>query len=206
MALRIDSLWHADPSAKPRLRIQAKVHEINTVSFPRWEVVRYDVPARGNLPPVPFTWYNGGSGPGTRAAIEEKFGERLHWGDVGDPPWRDHAGALILGTKGRIHATGHNATFRLLPEDQFKDVDRSRPRKLAPSRGHERDWLIAAQGGDPAWSNFDYAGPLIEFLMLGNVATQFEGALEFDPLACKIVNNEEADKALRPQYREGWSL
>ena len=30
--------------------------------------------------------------------------------------------------------------------------------------------------------------------------------LEFDPVACKIVNNAEADALLRPKYREGWSL
>ena len=55
-------------------------------------------------------------------------------------------------------------------------------------------------------SNFDYAGPLIEFLLLANVATQFGQTLEFDPLACKIVNHPEADAALRRQYRQGWSL
>jgi hypothetical protein len=42
--------------------------------------------------------------------------------------------------------------------------------------------------------------------MLGNVATQCAGVLDYDPLAGKILNNEEADKALRSEYREGWSL
>jgi hypothetical protein len=42
--------------------------------------------------------------------------------------------------------------------------------------------------------------------MLGNVATQVEGGLEFDPVECKIVGNAEADKLLRCDYREGWSL
>jgi len=48
--------------------------------------------------------------------------------------------------------------------------------------------------------------PLTEFNMLGNVATQLEGPLEYDPVAGKIVNRAEADKALRTEYREGWSL
>jgi hypothetical protein len=55
-------------------------------------------------------------------------------------------------------------------------------------------------------SNFDYAGPLVEFLLLANVATLFGQTLEFDPLACKIVNHPEADAALRREYRKGWSL
>jgi len=206
MALKIDSLWQADPSTKPRIRLEAEVQEINRVGFPRWEVVRYEVPARGDLPPVTLTWYNGGSGPGVREAIEEKFGERLHWGDAGEPLWRDHAGTVIIGTKGRLHANAHNTTLRLLPEERFKGVERERPQRLPASRGHERDWLLAAQGGPPPWSNFDYAGPLIEFLMLGNVATQVEGPIEYDPLAMKIINNDRADALLTPKYREGWSL
>jgi hypothetical protein len=205
-ALKIDSLWYADPTTTPRIRLQAEVEAINRVGFPRWEIVRYDVPARGSLPPVRLSWYNGSSGPGVREAIEEKFGERLHWGDAGEPLWRDHAGTLILGSKGRIHSTAHNTTFRLLPEKAFEGIDRERPERLQASRGHERDWLIAARGGPAPWSNFDYAGPLIEFLMLGNVATQVQGPLEYDPLAMKITNNAEADALLTPEYREGWSL
>ena len=42
-------------------------------------------------------------------------------------------------------------------------------------------------------SHFDYAGPLVEFLLLANVATLFGQTLEFDPLGCKIVNHPEAD-------------
>ena len=55
-------------------------------------------------------------------------------------------------------------------------------------------------------SGFDYAGPLNEFLQLGNVATLFEGPIEYDPLAGKIVNNKAANQALHREYREGWSL
>jgi len=55
-------------------------------------------------------------------------------------------------------------------------------------------------------SNFDYAAPLIEFLMLGNVATQFPEELAFDPSTCKIVNHPDANAALQREYRQGWSL
>jgi len=62
------------------------------------------------------------------------------------------------------------------------------------------------QDGKPAWANFDYASALNEFLMLGNVATQFEDPLEFDPIAMNVTGNAEADALLRCEYREGWSL
>ena len=42
--------------------------------------------------------------------------------------------------------------------------------------------------------------------MLGNVATQFQGVLEYDPLAGRILNNPEADKALGSECRQGWTL
>jgi len=42
--------------------------------------------------------------------------------------------------------------------------------------------------------------------MLGNVATQFEGAIEFDAPAMKIANNPQAGALLRCEYRQGWAL
>jgi hypothetical protein len=55
-------------------------------------------------------------------------------------------------------------------------------------------------------SSFDYAGRLAEFVLLGNVSTLVGVPIEFDPVAMKIVNNAEADRALRCEYRQGWSL
>jgi len=202
MALKVHSLWLDAPpkDAKRLVRVEAKCAGINTLSFPRWEVVRWEIPSRAEFPPITITWHNGAA-PGSRQRLEGLIHAK------GDTKWsRDFAGAIIVGAKGTIHSTGHNATFRLLPEKEFRDVDRSGPKTVDRSRGHERDWLLACKGGKPAWSNFDYADALNEFLMLGNVATQFEGKLDFDPQACKIVNNPAADKALRSEYRKGWSL
>ena len=204
MALKVFALWQADPAAKtsPVLRVAAKVSAINRLSFPKWEVITWAIPARAEFPPITFTWHNGHP-PESRDRLWELMGEKP------DPDGKRQfpfAGALIVGTKGTIHSTGHNATFTLLPEDRFKDVETQRPKDVDPSRGHETDWFLACRGGKPAWANFDYASALNEFLMLGNVATQFDGALEFDPVSMKIANNAEADALLRPAYREGWSL
>jgi len=202
MALKVHELWLPDRrrEATPLIRVEAKCSAINQLSFPRWEVLKWEIPARAEFPPITFTWHNGGA-PGSRDHIEGLLAGGLNWGDQ-----MDHAGAIIVGTKGTIHTTGHNATFRLLPAEQFAGVDKNRPMQVDPSRGHERDWLIACRGGKPAWANFDYASALNEFLMLGNVATQFEDKLEFDPVATKIINNTRADALLRAEYRQGWSL
>ncbi len=206
MALRVHELWQADPAREPHplIRVEATSSGLNRLSFPRWEVIRWEIPERSGLPPVAITWHNGPS-PGVRQGLEAMTGD-LDWGDKKEKKWMDFAGSAIVGTKGTIHATGHNATFRVLPEERFRDVVKEPPKSVEPSRGHEADWFIACRGGKPAWASFEYAAPLNEFLMLGNVATQFEGKLEFDPIECKVVNHPEADRMLHHEYRPGWSL
>ena len=205
-SMKADSLWYADPATKPIIRIQAKVDAINKLGFSNWEHILWELPARGDLPSMLLGWLNGGGRSPMRKQIEDLIGRHLDWGDAGEKQGKDWAGTLITGTEGKLYATGHNATFTLLPEEKFKGLQCEKPEKLEQSHGHEQDWLEACKGGKPAWASYDYAGPFTEFNLLGNVATQFEGILEFDPLACKIVNNPDADKALRYEYREGWSL
>jgi len=203
MALKVHELWAADRSGEESaiIRIRSECSGINRLSFPRWETVEWEIPARAEFEPITFRWYNGAA-PGGRERIEALLGD-AGWGEKKQ---MDFAGAIIVGTEGTIHATGHNATFRLLPEEKFKDVEKSRPKTVDRSRGHEMDWFITCRGGKPAWANFDYASALNQFLMLGNVATQVEGHIDFDPIAMKIVNNTRADALLRPEYRKGWSL
>lgn len=207
MALRVQDLWlNALTAAQERLiTIEARHSGLNHLSFPKWEVIKWSVPARGDLPPVTFTWHNGRA-PGDRDLLEQLLGEGLDWGDKKEKKWADFAGTVIVGSKGKIHATGHNATFRLLPQEAFRQIQTERPETVEASLGHEQDWLRACRGGQPAWANFDYADALNEFLMLGNVATQFKTPLEFDPLTMQIVNNPAANALLSCEYRQGWSL
>ena len=203
MALKVHDLWLGQPSGagRPVIRVEAETSSLNRLSFPRWERIKWHIPARAEFPPITFTWYNGRS-PGA----DEFIGSLKRDASDKGPQGMDFAGACIVGEKGRIHANGHNATFRLLPEDEFRNVQRERPEKVEGSRGHEMDWLLACRGGKLAWANFDYADALNEFLMLGNVATQIEGPIEFEPVAMKIANHREADALLRSEYRKGWTL
>ncbi|MCY3019330.1 MAG: Gfo/Idh/MocA family oxidoreductase [Planctomycetota bacterium] len=216
LALKIASLWKADPAAKPRLKVRAEVSGINRLSFPQWEKVDYMIPARGELPPVTIHWVNGGMAPGWKQKLEELVGAPADWGDQKEPEkgkedkkkWSDFAGAFLLGSKGRLHATGHNYTIDLLPAKQFEGVDTKGPKRLTKSRGMpEPDWLQNIRDDKwTTWSSFSSTGPYMEMLLLGNVATQFDQELEYDPLEGKVVNNPEADALLRRPYRDGWSL
>ena len=140
-----------------------------------------------------------------RKMLEEMIGRKLDWGDAGEKKWADHAGCLLVGSKGMIHSTGHNASQTVLPAGKSKDLE-SVPRSLPRSRGHENEWLDACRGGPAAMSNFDYSGPLTEFVLLGNVATLFGKSIEYDPVAMEVTNLAEANEAIKRQYREGWSL
>jgi hypothetical protein len=68
MALDVADLW---AGKDPRIIVEAEAPEINRLSFPAWERIRWHVPARGKLPPVTFTWHQGpGLAPGSRELIE----------------------------------------------------------------------------------------------------------------------------------------
>ncbi len=202
MALKVHELWLDPPqSGRATIKVSARTSGINRLSFPRWEAVSWKIPARAELPPITIHWYNGPA-PG----VDEMRARALAGGtDEQQRAWQ-WAGTFIVGTKGSIHTTGHNMWFRLLPEQQFQGVQCERPETVESSRGPEQDWFAACRGGPRPWADFDYASALNEFLMLGNVATQFEGQLEFDPVAMRITDNAQADALLRAEYRQGWTL
>lgn len=202
-AIKALSCWQADPQTKPRIRIQAEVSEINRLSYPRWEVVKFTIPARENLPPISLVWFAGHQE--TRKKVESHIGRQLDWGDAGEKRWKEHGGALIVGSQGMLRANEHNGGIFLYPEDKFVGEPK-RAETFPPAQGHEQDWLQAARGGVPTLSNFNNTGPFIELLMLGNVATQFPDELEYDPLEGRIVNHAEADAVAHPEYRQGWTL
>jgi hypothetical protein len=73
--------------------------------------------------------------------------------------------------------------------------------------GHEKNWLDAIRNKGQAVSNFDYAGPFTESVLLGNVALRFPGErLDWDAANMKVTNKPEADQFIHPVYKAGWSL
>jgi hypothetical protein len=204
--LQLDALWRGEAGDDRTIRLDVELSGVPQATFPRWEILHYHFPARGTLPPVTVHWYNGpGQAPGPRAMIEEKMERRLDWGDAGEKQWKDHAGCLVIGSRGMLHANGHNTEITLLPTEDFQDF-KGPAESLPRSRGHENEWLDACKGGPSAMSCFDYSVPLTEFVLLGNIATLHGQSLSYDPLAMKIADPPQAGAALRRAYREGWTL
>jgi predicted dehydrogenase len=161
---------------------------VHPESAAQWTIARQEYPARGELPPVTLTWYNGGGYP---AFLQEKS----------IPPWR--SAVLFLGSKGMLIAdyTKHE----LLPQEKFADFQRPEP-FIPNSIGHHREWIQACKTGGPTTCNFDYSGALAEAALLCNVALRTGQKLTWDAKSLKATNCPQADAFLRREYRKGWSL
>jgi len=67
--------------------------------------------------------------------------------------------------------------------------------------------LQAIKEGKQAISNFDYAGPFAEMVLLGNLAVRFpERRLLWDGPSMKVTNDNDAQAFVMRKYRDGWSL
>jgi predicted dehydrogenase len=171
------------------LTAEAEGPEPDPHGAPPWLIARWTFPARGELPPVTLTWHHG-----------DKYPKEMQDGKLGD--WKG-PGVLFIGENGML--VSNYGAHRLLPEADFKEYKRPEP-SIAPSPGHHQEWVDAIRGGKPSLCNFDYAGPLAETVLLGNVAYKTGKKLDWDAAALKAKGCPEADRYLRKEYRKGWTL
>ena len=115
-------------------------------------------------------------------------------------------GRLLVGDKG-LHPQRPD-----LPR-VVRQRGRDLPRTIPRSPEHYKEWILAAKGGKPAGSNFDWAGPLAESVLLGNVALRVQLREEltlyrlfWDSENLKFTNLDDANKFVRREYRAGWNL
>ena len=179
-------MWALDLGAPESAEV-VETAEVKKESFPLWSVIRWDFPARGKLPPLKMFWYDGGKKPAKPP-------------EMGTREW-DEGGTLYYGDKGKILGK------RLLPDSLMRDYARPAPTiPRIPGEDHYRDWLIACKGGRPACSNFDFAGPLTETVLLGNVALRLGRKVAWDPKRLRVPGCPEADAIIRREYRKGWEV
>jgi hypothetical protein len=203
-ALRLGALWEGGET-QGKIRVEVETPEPCPENFPRREILRFDFPARGRLPAVRMNWYNAPEAELQRLGIWQRLekiaGRSLQWKES----WTPRSGCLLVGSRGVVHTNAHNSLCALLPEHDFPNAA-GPPRRLPHVEGHEREWIAACKGGPAALANFDHSGPVIELLLAGNIATLLGRPVEFDPVACQIAGDEEADGLIHPQRREGWAL
>ncbi|MBC8350434.1 MAG: Gfo/Idh/MocA family oxidoreductase [Planctomycetes bacterium] len=165
----------------------------NFETYPVATIMYYEFPARGKLPPVRMTWYDGGLLPPTPAELPS--GQRL-----------PESGVLYIGDQGKMYHSAHGGMPQLLPAELHEataQVEKTIPR----SPGHHTEWLLACKGQGTAMSNFSYSGPLTETVLLGVLAQRSPGhRLEWDGKALKVRNAPELNQYVHKEYRKGWTL
>jgi predicted dehydrogenase len=177
------------------LSVQATTSGHNRDSLPAWSIVTYEFAATPQRPALKMVWYDGGKKPAQELLGDEKVG---------------NTGSVIVGEKGKFVGGSR--------EIGGVEMDVTFPK----SPGHFEEWVAAIRGGEPAMSNFpDYAAPLAETVLLGNLAVwkadkinstlgdekAAEGEkIEWDAEHLEAKNDGDLQSLIRPTYRSGYTL
>jgi predicted dehydrogenase len=180
-------------------------------TYPTWAMVHYEFPARGDMPAVKLTWYEGhrdGKRVLPPSELQQKVLAVQAQAKKNQKPGElPGSGSLMVGEKGILFSPDDYGGQSFIIRGSEVEEVKGGPQRLPSSPGHHAEFVRAAKGGPPAISNFDYAGKLTETVLLGNVAIRAQGKkLDWDGPNLKITNAREANEFLRRQYRSGWSL
>ncbi len=172
--------------------------------------------------PIEMTWSDGGIRPAHPDLIPANS-------EIGGE--HSNNGVLIIGSKGII-STNINDSSPLMPKLYLKggktefgpEVEESEE----PEYGHHRKWVDACKAGFDSpehqglTSSFDYAGPMTETVLMGNLAIRSamlgkedeRGRMQFyarkkllwDGENMRITNLEEANQFVGRDHRKGWEV
>lgn len=208
-----DPIFRALKLGNP-LSVQGVSTRVNEETYPLGSMVTYEFPARSAAPQANNMHIAKLSG--AAAGGVEMPACKLIWYDGGLRPQRPEGlpnghlmgdnGRLLIGDKGFILNT------TLYPEARRKEVG-AVAKTIPRVANHYAEWIAACKGGPAAGSNFDWAGPLAEVVLLGNVCLRPQlredltrVKLAWDPANLKFTNLEEANAFIRRDYRKGWEL
>ncbi len=186
--------------------VEAVTSEKKAETAPLWSNIVYEFPANGDRPPLKLYWYDGRNKdtPATAPEYEsvKKLSEMTGKQRVGDN------GNLYVGDKGMIMVEGGGPI--IMPASrraEFKRPEKTIPRITTTGEAQHQDWLNAIRSGNLAGSNFqNYAGPLAEAVLLGNLAVRLGKKIQWDSQSLKATNAPEADSLIRREYRKGWDV
>jgi predicted dehydrogenase len=179
----------------PPVSVYASSTSVFSETVPLAAMVHYEFAARGGMPRVELHWYDGGLLPERPPELEE------------DRPLDPEDGIIFVGDRGKILVRGWGGESpRLIPESRHRSFELP-PKTLPRSIGHHAEWIEACKRGTPTASNFNFAGPLTEAVLLGSIAIRMHGEkLHWDSANIRIRNNPEAEAYLHYDYRAGWAL
>ena len=174
--------------------LEAKSSDNNPETAPKWSIITYYFPQQGKRKPVKVVWYDGGKKPDPALARQKSLPGN---------------GSILIGSKDSLYIPmywGKGTFLSGATAADHKDVPEKFEKPKDFNRHHYLEWIDACKGGQPAWSNFDYAGPMTEAMLLGLVALRTGEKIEWDAKKMRVINLPEANKLVRREYRKGWVL
>ncbi|MDZ8119539.1 Gfo/Idh/MocA family oxidoreductase [Pontiella agarivorans] len=187
----VDLAWNAIDAESP---IKAKAFGDSPSPYvcPSKLTAIFTLPANNWRDEIRLAWYQGGPRP-------KSPNNALDLNKISH-------GALFKGTKGVLIADFNNRI--LLPLGKDTDMTYYTPphKARAPIGGFMQQWFNACKGDLKTDCNFDYAGKMIETLMLGLAAHKAGKELKYDAKSGRVTNDEKANEYLSKKYREGWVL
>ncbi len=196
MAPHTANLPYAACGLKSPSSVQAVTSGHKKETYPLWSIITFEFPATDKRSAVTLKWYDGGKRPPEEIIAGAKNDFRS-------------SGAAIIGSQGTLYAPGdYVRDVELIGAGKIPEVD------FVKSPGHFQEWTDAIRGGSPAMSNFpDYAGPLTETILLGNVAVwaaptaETDGKkIEWNAQNLNATNAPEVMHLVRKEYRPGFEL
>lgn len=181
--------------------VQAITAGHNKITFPAWSEIVFEFPGNAWRGPVKMVWYDGGKLPS-----EELLAGRSK-NDDGSAKPLSSSGSLIIGSEGKVFSPNdYGAEFEVI---EGKDVKV----EFTRSPGHFREFAESIRKGDKQpVSNFpDYAGPLTEVILLGNLAVwaadkpETTGEkIEWDARNLVTKGTDAYNFIVKPEYKNGY--
>lgn len=177
-------------------RIVAETTPTYPESYPAASRLEYQFPARNGRPAVTMVWRDGN----IEAPPPPSWPQDEEW-----PP--SGYNEVFVGDDGAL-LYGLSQEPRILPESRHEEVMASPPdQTYERSPGIYADWIQACRGEGTANTHFpDYASPLTETVLLGNVAVRSRRPVEWDAEAGQVANQPALNEHLGKSYRSGWAL
>jgi predicted dehydrogenase len=165
--------------------------EADPGTYPLAMTAGYEFAARGNQPPVRLIWYDGGLLPVLAQDV---------------PLPREGGGGVFVGEKGYLTYETYGNNPKVYPESLAAAVAQIPKTFPRVAESHEANWAKACKSEGTASSQFDYAAPLTELMLLGVVALRAGQSkkLLYDGAKMQVTNVPEANQFLSREYRAGW--
>lgn len=182
----------------------------NSFFFPYSTTLEFKFPARGAMPPVDITWYDGLD---NLPPLPEGYTANALDPNIPAPSdgklkvGKLKPGKIIYGKDMTFKGGSHSSTLDIVSSKNNRHKDMKLPFVPESPSNHYENFLKACKGEEKCRSSFDIAGPLSQVFTLGVLAQRLSTNLIFDPETKQITNNEIANRMLvGTPPRKGWEM